>query len=184
MQATENEERLMVEMARQKAIQRKVPPQQLQVRLSPHLLTKPNRDRVAALLCDYVASNFAVPGKVKSGQHLPREIAHITMYGLRESEHQWNGPWSGWVNSEFADGFQEAIAKKAPLLPKYLKRCGNCWLIIVARGDGGSSFIEWSDQLASREFAAEFDRVFFVQGLDNKIFELQLWQNLLGSSAG
>jgi hypothetical protein len=33
-----------------------------------------------------------------------------------------------------------------------------------------------SDQLASREFAAEFDRVFFVQGLDNKVFEIQLRQ--------
>ena len=106
------------------------------------------------------------------------------MYGLRKSVHQWNGPCSGWVNSEFVDGFQEAIAKKTALLPKYLKRSAKCWLIIVATGDGGSSFIEWSDQLASREFAAEFDRVFFVQGLDNKVFELQLRQNLLGSSAG
>jgi hypothetical protein len=113
MQATENEERLMVEKARQQAIQRAVPPQQLQVRLRPQSLTKPNRDRVATILCDYVASNFAAPGEVKSGvQPLPREIVHITMYGLRKSEHQWNGPCSGWVNSEFADGFQGAIAEK------------------------------------------------------------------------
>jgi len=88
------------------------------------------------------------------------------------------------VNSEFADGFQGAIAKKTPLLAKYRQRCGKCWLIIVATGDGASSFIEWSDQLASRRFDAEFERAFFVQGLDNKVFELRLRPNLLGSTAG
>lgn len=182
MQATENEERLMVEMARQEAIQRGVPPQQLQVRLRRQCLTKPSRDRVATALCDYVASNFAAPGQVKSGEKpLPREIIHITMYGLRESDHQWNGSCSGWVNSEFAEGFQEAIAKKDPLLAKYRQRCGKCWLIIVARGNGGSSFIEWSDQLALREFEAEFERVFFVQGINNKVFELRLRQNSSGA---
>ncbi len=176
MQATENEERLMVEMARRQAIQSNVPPQQLQVRLSPHVLKKQNRERVSAILCDYVASNFAAPGEVKSGTRhlLPTEIVHITMYGLRTSDHQWNGPCSGWVNSDFADGFQAVIAKKEPLLPKYLRHCEKCWLITIATSDGGSSFIEWSDQLASREFSAEFDRVFFVQGLANNAYELQL----------
>src|SRR5262249_42256489 len=157
--------------ARQQAIRRGVPPQQLQVRLRPQSLTKSNRDRVATILCNYVASNFAAPGEVTSGdQPRPREIVHITMYGLRESDHQWNGSWSGWVNSEFADGIQGAIAIKNALLGKYRQRCGKCWLIIVARGDGGSSFIEWSDQLAYRNFDGDFDRVFFLQGLDNKVF--------------
>jgi hypothetical protein len=184
MQATENEERLVVEMGRKQAIQRGVPPQQLEVCLRPQSLTKPNRDRIASVLCDYVASNFAAPGEVKSGERpLPGEVVHITMYGLRKSGHQWFGDLSGWVNSGFADGFQGAIAKKSPLLPKYRQRCRKCWLIIVASGDGGSSFIEWSDELASQEFEAEFDRVFFVQGLGNRVSKLRLRQNSLGSNS-
>jgi len=175
-QAKENEERLMVEMARQQAIQQQIPPQQLQLRLSPHVLTKRHRTSVATELCDFVAANYAQPGEVKSLQRheLPRNIVHITLFGLRTTPHTWNGPCSGWVNSTFATGFQNAIDKKEALRVKYLSRCDKIWLITVATHSGGSSFIEWSQELAAHQFFAEFDRVFFVHGPTNTVNELQI----------
>ena len=175
-QAKENEERLMVEMARQKAIQVHVPAQHLQLRLSAHFLTKRHRTTVAAEVCDFVAANFALPGEVKSIQRheLPPSIVHITLYGLRNTPHTWNGSCSGWVNSRFATGFQEAIDKKESLRPKYLTRCNKIWLITVATHAGGSSFIEWSMELAALRFSAKFDRIFFVEGLSDKVRELQI----------
>jgi hypothetical protein len=176
-QAVESEHRLMVEMARRRAIELDIPPQQVAVRLSSHVLTKQNRSRVSAILCEYVASHLAAPSQAMSSTpyDLPPEIVYIAIFGLRKtSTHQWDGPCSGWPNSEFADGFQAAIAKKDLLLPKYLERCKQCWLITVARSEGGSSFIEWSDQLACYEFSAKFERVFFVQGPNDHAFELQL----------
>lgn len=96
------------------------------------------------------------------------------MVGLKDSAHEWNGPSSGWVDSNYVEGFQSAIVKKEALLPNYLKRCDNCWLVTVATYEGGSSFIEWSAELAAHNFSAEFDRVFFVQGLEKKAYELKL----------
>lgn len=175
-QATENEERIMVEMARQKAIHRQVPAQQLQLRLSPHVLTKRQRETVAADICDFVVSNFASPGEVKSFRsiELPKSIVFMTLYGLRNTPHMWNGPCSGWVHSNFAGGFQNAIDKKETLRSKYLNRCSEIWLITVATHDGGSSFIEWSPELAAHQFSSGFNRVFFVEGKTNKVNELQL----------
>ena len=176
IQATENEARVMVAMACKKAEQGKIPPQHVSVRISRHFLKKQNRDRVSEALFDYVSSNFAAPGEVKSGKryHVPKEIVHITMYGLRSSDHQWNSLYSGWIYSNFTDGFRKAIAKKEPLLPKYLQRCDKCWLITVAKSTGSSSFIEWSDELACHDFSAQFERVFFVEGINNTAYELQL----------
>ena len=67
LQVSENEERLVVETARRQAIQQGVPPQFLQIRLRSESLTKSNRARVAAVLCDYVAATFAAPGEVRAG---------------------------------------------------------------------------------------------------------------------
>lgn len=174
-QATESEERSMVEMARQQAIQQQVPAQQLQLRLSPHVLTKRQRKTVAADIYGFVASNFASPGEVKSfrSTQLPQSIVHMTLYGLHNTPHTWNGPCSGWVHSNFADGFQDTIDKKEALRSKYLNRCREIWLITVATHDGGSSFIEWSPELAAHQFSSRFDRIFFVEGKTGKVNELQ-----------
>ena len=175
-QATENEERIMVEMARQRAIQQQVPAQQMQLRLSPHVLTKRQRKAVSADIYDFVASNFASPGEVRSfrSPQLPQSIVHMTLYGLRDTPHTWNGPCSGWVHSNFTDGFQDAIDKKEKLRSKYLHRCSEIWLITVATHDGGSSFIEWSPALAAHQFSSRFDRAFFVEGKTHKVNELQV----------
>ena len=150
-QASDNEERIMVEMAHQKAIQHQLPAQQMQLRLSPHVLTKRQRKAVAADIYDFVASNFASPGEWKSfrSPELPQRIVHMSLYGLRDTAHTCNGPCSGWVHSNFADGFQNAIDKKEKLRSKYLQRCSEIWLITVATHDGGSSFIESSPELAA-----------------------------------
>lgn len=175
-QARENEERMIVEMARQQAIQKRVPSQLLQLRLSRNCLTKEQRHSVAAEICDFVAKNFAHPGKAKSFEYgdLPRSIVHITLYGQRDTPHTWNGQCSGWMISNFATGFQNAIDKKELLRKKYLSRCDEVWLIMVATHSGGSSFIEWSPELAVHQFCTEFKRVFFVEGLSNNVSELQV----------
>lgn len=176
LHAIENESRLMIDMACQKAIYNNIPPQSIQVRFSRRFLKKQYRKQVSTVLYDYVASNFAAPGEVKSGvkDHLPKEIVYITMCGLKDSGHQWNGPSSGWINSNYIEGFQSAIVKKEALLSNYLKRCDNCWLVTVATHAGGSSFIEWSKELAAYDFSAKFKRVFFVQGLEQTAYELKL----------
>lgn len=175
-QAKENEERHMVDLARQQAIQMEVPPQQLQLRISSHFLTKQKRQSCASEIANFVAANFAQPGEVKSFQchELPPCIVHMTLYGLRRTPHIWNSSCSGWVDSNFAPGFQAAIDKKEALRQKYLMRCVEIWLITVATHSGGSSFIEWSPDLAAHQFLANFDRIFFVEGHPQKVSELQI----------
>ena len=174
-QALENEERIAVQIALDRAIENDIPSQLIQTRLSRHGLNKKNRLKTATALYEYVAQNYAAPGEVKSGDsNLPPEIVNISMFGQRESSHQWNGACAGWVNSEFTSGFEAAIDKKESLRRQYLTRCEKCWLVIVATGEGGSSFIEWSNVLAMHEFQSGFDLVYFVQGLDGQVFPLKL----------
>lgn len=175
-QAKENEERIMVEIARQRAIEASVPAQHLQLRLSPHVLHKRQRKHVADQIFSFVSSNFAEAGEVKSfqSQELPSSIVHLSLYGSRQTTHSWNGPCAGWVNSNFVDGFQSAIDKKETLRKKYLQRCSEIWLVTVATHDGGSSFIEWSQQLACHPFTSKFQRVFFVEGCSQIVNELCL----------
>jgi hypothetical protein len=180
MQAYEGEERLMVKMARKKCLAASVPPQQVSVRVRRRLLSKTNRERVASSIAAFVSLNYAAPGEFKSANQIeepfgPEELVYIQMYGLPlNSLHQWHGPCSGWVNSDFRAGMAAAVQKKEARLPAYFSRCEKCWLIMVATGEGGSSFIELPDDLVQVQFATKFHRLFFVEGLGNRAFELSI----------
>lgn len=175
-QASESEGRIMVEMARNEAIKKEVPPQQLNLRLSRHVLTKEKRQAVAADIYKFVAAHFASPGEVKwfKRTQLPQSIVHMTLHGRHNAPHIWTNQCSGWVHSPFLDGFQDAINKKEKLRSKYLSRCNKIWLITVATHEGGSSFIEWSPDLAAHNFSSRFDRIFFVEGKTLKVNDLQI----------
>ena len=122
--------------------------------------------------------NYAVPGEVKSaGRHqepfAPEELVYVLMYGLPlNSVHKWDGACSGWVNSDSSDGIVAAIRKKEALIPRYSSKCKSCWLLIVATGSGGSSFIELSNDDARLQFRTKFHRLFFVEGLGSRAFDL------------
>tara|TARA_R110002073_G_scaffold299268_1_gene466190 strand:+ start:7728 stop:8426 length:699 start_codon:yes stop_codon:yes gene_type:complete len=175
-QALENEERFVVNGALELARKNRIPPQLLQCRLSRHFLGKQNRQRLVRLLYEWVAANYAQPMEVVAGHErgLPREIYSVMLCGLKSEDHKWNGSCSGFVCDEFSQGFETAINKKTKLLPKYLHKCDTCWLVTAAWQNGGSSFIEWSDDTAAIDFETGFERVFFVEHRNQRVNELSV----------
>ena len=166
---------------------RGVPPQQLQVRLRPQSWTKPNRDRVAAVLCDYVASNFAAPGEVKSGEHVSNHFPRnrFTLPCLACGNPSTYGTGHGRLGElrirRRVPG--QRLQKRTPCLPITVSGVGNVgsssWQAGTAVLRSLSGRISWHPWSLKRRF----DRVFFVQGLENKVFELRLRQNLLSGTA-
>lgn len=173
-QALENEERCVVNGALELARRNGIPPQLLQCRLSRHFLGKKNRRCLVALLYDRVAANYAKPMEVVSGRErgLPPEIYSVTLCGLKQDDHKWNGACSGFVHDESSLGFQNAIDEKNKLLPKYLETCDTCWLVATASQNGGTSLIEWSAQTAAINCVNGFERVFFVEHGEKCVDEL------------
>ncbi len=63
----------------------------------------------------------------------------------------WYRPLTGYMNCDVKKLIEHAVAEKEKLVPKYLEKCDECWLLIVADWQSTAAFHEF-DQSAPELF--------------------------------
>jgi hypothetical protein len=86
--------------------------------------------------------------------------------------HRWQASRVGVVHEDSSGFLQKEIDRKSARLPEYRKHCTTCWLLIVAESEHPSAFFEPNEVSRTAMYDFSFDRVFFLDALLGKSFEL------------
>jgi len=106
---------------------------------------------------------------------LPEGFGAVLIYkrqGLRK--HFWNYGEACDVETDFSEQLQIRINEKAKKLPKYLKSCDKCWLIIAALGVSPSSSYEFDEEMGKICYRSPFEKVFFIEVVSKTLKELNI----------
>lgn len=182
-QAREAEAWKVVRLAQAAAEKQNIPIARVSVIFSSDVdLRKTNRSLFSGWLVEIVRNNLT------PGECIPPEGKNVCIEGLelrgypnfvdyvqisRFTELQspsWVVLGGGWIQTECSGLFQKAISEKNELLPKYLKRCESCWLLLVADGNGDSSLLD--PEPTSDTYISQFDRTFFLEAFSGRISHL------------
>lgn len=161
-------------------------------RISPHwicfkfhrkYLTEKRRNRNVKVLYDFVRLNPAksrVPECYQDaegnedGVNLPVEFERIKLSLIKDWPARLPPPDSGGFYSDQAGSeVAKAIAKKESKLPEYLKKCDQCWLLLVTIPDHAIGLLEWSSEKENHTFDTGFDRVFLYDRTNRSVHELK-----------
>lgn len=85
----------------------------------------------------------------------------------------WSVPSADWMPSLDPDEIQSILRKKEQLVSDYRRAVGTVWLLIVAEGRL-SSTVDVADGLTQVTFKSSFDKGFFLQLFEGRVFELGL----------
>lgn len=161
-------------------------------RISPHwicfkfhqkYLKEKLRARNVKVLCDFVRMNLAksiVPECYEDaegnedGVNLPVEFEQIKLSLVEDWPARLPPPNSGgFYSDQTGPEVAKAIAKKESKLPEYLKRCDQCWLLLVTIPDNAMGLFEWSLEKEDHTFDTGFDRVFLYDRINWAVYELK-----------
>lgn len=172
----ESEEKIVVDMACKMYESRGFPPLSVLITFTDSAkLNKSNREVLSQNLFDFVRLNIPLPENWNEvdDQKLPAFISSLRVARFSNTENHWSVGRFGWVKDDFVEELQDRIDKKNCELPKYLKNCRRCWLLIVADASGASSFFRASSVTRSHKYKSLFERTFFLDTLHGEIFELK-----------
>lgn len=157
--------RRIVTDAREKAVQAKLPALLVRVIFQGDL-RKGTVASLTEILFQIVKSRCPEPnaGEVElDGESgLPTELWKVYIHNYGDREHDWDYIEVGGVETEFSRQVQDIVAAKSGELPRYLKHCQTCWLIIAALCDRPSSFYLPNNQVRRTRYRSGFEKVFFV----------------------
>ena len=183
MKREESEGQAMVDEARSLYEKRGLPNLHVSVFLGARpAFTRQNRKTFAAALAELVAANIPAANDLAELENgwdaadvFPFEIHSVSI--LRHpvlTRNYWTVPQAGWILENFPQLLQEKIAKKEASIRGYDADCTALWLLVVAEHRGPSSFFAPSGATLARSYDSSFDRVFFLELLQRKVFELKL----------
>lgn len=108
--------------------------------------------------------------------------------------HRWSRVGPVRVRISFIRDLQERIESKNAKYQKYLRKCDQCWLLIVAdKSNPAQAFdITYDDQVQAHRYESKFDRTFFMEVTERCLVELNfslqasdsLKQKKLGQDTG
>lgn len=108
----------------------------------------------------------------------PEEISYVSIAKIDElAVNQWSASHMGWMQIEFIAELQHCMDKKNIELPNYLKKCAQCWLLIVADGNVPSSFFHPGVDTLEHVYHSLFARTFFLDALTGDVHELKTAAN-------
>jgi hypothetical protein len=77
-----------------------------------------------------------------------------------------------WVSVDPLDLIQRAIDSKERKLPRYLKNCDECWLVLGVDEWTSPEAISLTENGISYRFHTRFSRLFFVRNIEGSVYEL------------
>jgi hypothetical protein len=165
--------RRVLQEAQQQAEAAGVPELEVFVYFNSDRLTNPRVETLAKYIGDMVIDNWKratqflhLIDQTTRSSDQPSEIVDLQItsgFGAL-----WHANEAAWLERDFSELLQSMIYKKERLLGKYLKRCDECWLFIVAPGDSSSSYFRMSAEVRAHVFSSSFSRVYFSDCFERK----------------
>jgi hypothetical protein len=128
-------------------------------------LHRADRCRIADAVVQLVAANIPTDGNRVDLEHRPGQPPEVDLIQINPPYRPERGRWradfafSKIERNTFAI-VQEAIIKKAGLLPTYLKVCDECWLLLVADSFKASGNLDFSEDSQMQTFSSPFTRTY------------------------
>jgi hypothetical protein len=99
-------------------------------------------------------------------------VSTISVMRVRNKQQAlWSSIDAGFVSVP-ANELQELLASKNAKVPKYLQRCDEAWLLIVAEGGHISSTAELPEDVRHYHFRSRFHRVLFLDRTNRQVTTL------------
>ena len=178
-QALESFRKQIVDTA-QKCCEKDIPPLLVKVWFYFNQAVPKNRKqelkRISGALVGFVKKwHQENPSKYYEYFRYPSELPTITQIGI---VHAWDGktglPYHLWTVEGFAvvqnftsEKIQSCINEKNARYEEYLKRCDECWLLIVIDTFKDSQSFEMPDRI-DHKFESKFERVFYMDASHRK----------------
>lgn len=151
------------------------PPLQVFVQFRPdRQIGKKRVQSLARELAREVQANIPVKGERARSSQLPPEVLEVNIARPRRiSTPIWQPSRVGIVPYDFTQGLQATLDAKRNRLSSYLRRCDECWLLVVAPGTSSSAFVEIDGPTRESVFEFAFARCFMLDGFNGRYFELR-----------
>jgi hypothetical protein len=91
----------------------------------------------------------------------------------RCNDHRWERIYVNSLNVDPITEIQKRIDEKNEKYDDYLLKCQECWLLITADGLYFPEAFHITEKTLSHEFSCQFERFFFMNTIDNEIYELK-----------
>jgi hypothetical protein len=148
-----------------------IPPLYVNVYFNSHQIVPKNRaseiKRISQLLAEIVKKwHYDNPSKryqileLESTSEISTIISHISI--TRYHHHHWTAEGAASVQNITVGIIQSCIDKKNPLYEKYLKKCDECWLLIVVDVFKNSQSFEIGGEISNNKFESKFERIYFM----------------------
>jgi len=183
-QALESFRQQIVESA-QKRCEKDIPPLFVQVWFNFRQVKPKNKkkeiERISSALAEFVKKwHEENPSKFYESFKSPSDILPVFRMFIT---HAWNGktglPYHLWVVEDTAvvqnlttEKIQSRINEKNHRYEEYLKKCDECWLLVVVDVFKDSQSFEISDKILNHKFESKFERVFYMDASHRK----DLWE--------
>jgi hypothetical protein len=151
------------------------PPLQVFIQFRPDCpIGKKRVQSLAEELAREVEANTPTVGERALPSRLPEEVLQINIARPRPTfTSVWQPSRVGIVPYDFRKGLQQVLDTKTHRLSSYLKRCDECWLLVVAPSTSPSAFVEIDGPTRESTFAFAFARCFMLDGFNGRCFELR-----------
>ena len=173
--ARESDQARVVFRAQAIAMSKDCPPLPVFVQFRPDsLIGKKRVQHLAEELAREVADNVPGVGETAHAFRLPPEVWEIRVARPRSTfTPNWQVSRVGIVPFDYRLALQNTLDAKRNRLSSYLKRCDECWLLVVAPGTSPSAFVEIHGPTREALFDFAFARCFMLDGFDGRYFELR-----------
>lgn len=88
------------------------------------------------------------------------------------NHHRWEVMEPGFVSIGFTPELQDAITKKNRINIEYLKRCDQCWLLVVADRRKADQKFEFTTEMQEYIYESAFERTFYLEIAQRFLTEL------------
>lgn len=125
------------------------------------------RRRITDAVVQVVADNMPAEGDNVDLEHRPGQPPEVDLIQINRQRRREVGRWrADFEFSKFANNIsgilREAIAEKATRLPRYLKVCNECWLLLVADSFKPSGNLRFDGVERQDTFSSPFTRTYVL----------------------
>lgn len=148
-----------------------IPPLYVHVYFNSHQIMPKNRaseiKRISQLLAEIVKKrHYDNPSKAweilepESTSEISTIISHISI--TRCHHHLWTVEGVALPQDLTIERIQSRIDEKNPRYTEYLKKCDECWLLIVVDVFKDSQSFKIDDKILNNKFESKFERIYFM----------------------
>jgi hypothetical protein len=107
-------------------------------------------------------------------EKFPEEVSRISVYKLPNLLSPFvSDAKAGWMQYDMIDLLQETINRKSDKVNQYFS-CKQLWLLIHTVSMSSGAFFNPSEETLNHYYSSCFDRVFYLNSFDKKVYELKL----------